>query len=119
MQLRAIMAYSMACCEWKVPFLPVKPWHKTRVFLSTWGRGGRAVENARAMFRVSAMRWDMAVQRTCVAVRDNEGLFRRGPVLAGVADVGVDALRSRGAQECGGGGGRVGGAGAGHDAVAA
>ena len=32
-QLR--IAYSMACCEWKVPFLPVKPWHSTRVFLST------------------------------------------------------------------------------------
>src|SRR5690606_22029715 len=24
----------MACCEWKVPFLPVKPWQMTLVFLS-------------------------------------------------------------------------------------
>jgi hypothetical protein len=24
----------MACSEWKVPFLPVKPWQMTLVFLS-------------------------------------------------------------------------------------
>src|SRR6476469_418709 len=26
--------YAIACSEWKVPFLPVKPWQMTLVFLS-------------------------------------------------------------------------------------
>jgi hypothetical protein len=45
-----------------VPFLPVKPWQSTLVFLSTYGAGGRAVENVRARSRLIAMRCDMAMQ---------------------------------------------------------
>src|SRR3954452_24868436 len=29
-----LVPYSIAACEWKVPFLPVKPWQMTLVFLS-------------------------------------------------------------------------------------
>ena len=35
-----LVPYSMACLVWKVPFLPVMPWHMTRVFLSTKTAGG-------------------------------------------------------------------------------
>src|ERR1700743_3803028 len=30
-----LVPYAIACWEWKVPWLPVKPWQMTLVFLST------------------------------------------------------------------------------------
>jgi hypothetical protein len=29
-----LVPYAIACSEWNVPFLPVKPWQMTLVFLS-------------------------------------------------------------------------------------
>ena len=64
--------YSMACWQWKVPVLPVKPWQMTLVSAKTAGGGGFAAEEkARALMR-SAVRERVAMSKlaTCAKVNN-------------------------------------------------